>query len=166
MFQCIGNADDLEQTLSDYFGDIHPWFPMVSRKHMNTSFQLLETGGDVAILVLAMKLITSQPQRGFASSENYLYTACKRYAALLENIGTTSLQYVQALTLIALYEYGQGIYPAAWMTIGQCVRYADYIGLPSYRESSAILGHPVCCSPMPLLTGPKFLFTCRFSAHC
>ncbi|RYP65812.1 hypothetical protein DL771_008113 [Monosporascus sp. 5C6A] len=26
----------------------------------------------------------------------------------------------QALILVALYEYGQGIYPAAWMTVGQC----------------------------------------------
>ncbi|RYP43048.1 hypothetical protein DL768_010106 [Monosporascus sp. mg162] len=28
----------------------------------------------------------------------------------------TSLMYLQALVLVALYEYGQGIYPAAWMT--------------------------------------------------
>ncbi|RYP57945.1 hypothetical protein DL769_009192 [Monosporascus sp. CRB-8-3] len=46
----------------------------------------------------------------------------------------------QALILVALYEYGQGIYPAAWMTVGQCVRYADFIGLPSYQDSNHILG--------------------------
>ncbi|RYP86583.1 hypothetical protein DL770_004882 [Monosporascus sp. CRB-9-2] len=46
----------------------------------------------------------------------------------------------QALILVALYEYGQGIYPAAWMTVGQCVRYADFIGLPSYQDSNNILG--------------------------
>ncbi|KAI0473989.1 hypothetical protein GGR56DRAFT_676430 [Xylariaceae sp. FL0804] len=47
----------------------------------------------------------------------------------------------QALVLVALYEYGQGIYPAAWMTVAQCVRYADFIGLPSYKDSNSVLGH-------------------------
>ncbi|RYO98816.1 hypothetical protein DL764_006979 [Monosporascus ibericus] len=63
-----------------------------------------------------MKLITSQPRDGFDASENYLYTASKRFLSLLENSGTASLMYLQALILVALYEYGQGIYPAAWMT--------------------------------------------------
>ncbi|RYP20384.1 hypothetical protein DL765_002842 [Monosporascus sp. GIB2] len=34
----------------------------------------------------------------------------------LKNTGTASLMYLQALILVALYEYGQGIYPATWMT--------------------------------------------------
>lgn len=106
-------------------------------------YQLWEAGGDVALLLLSMKLITSQPQRGFAASENYLYTASKRYAALLENIGTTSLTYLQAIILISLYEYGQGVYPAAYMTVGQCIRYAELLGLPSYKDTVTMLGHPV-----------------------
>lgn len=141
--QCIGNADELEQILSDYFGDIHPWFPIVPRKRMTLSYQLWEAGSDVALLLLAMKLITSQPQRGFAASENYLYTASKRFAALLENVGTASIVYLQAILLISLYEFGQGVYPAAYMTVGQCVRYAELLGLPSYRATSAVLGHPL-----------------------
>ncbi|KAH6657714.1 fungal-specific transcription factor domain-containing protein [Truncatella angustata] len=146
VLQCIGNAEDLEQTLSDYFGDIHPWFPIVSRKRMTMGHQLWEAGGDIALLLLSMKLITSQPQRGFAASENYLYTASKRYAALLENVGTTSLAYLQALILLALYEYGQGVYPAAYMTVGQAIRYAELLGLPSYKNTSNVLGHPLTCA--------------------
>lgn len=157
--QCIGNADELEQILSDYFGDIHPWFPIVPRKRMTLSYQLWEAGSDVALLLLAMKLITSQPQRGFAASENYLYTASKRFAALLENVGTASIVYLQAILLISLYEFGQGVYPAAYMTVGQCVRYAELLGLPSYRATSAVLGHPVssfCTFPLPYGIRQKF----------
>lgn len=110
---------------------------------MTMGFQLWEAGGDIALLLLSMKLITSQPQRGFAASENYLYTAAKRYASLLENIGTTSLAYLQAMILISLYEYGQGVYPAAYMSVGQCVRYAELLGLPSYKNTATVLGHPV-----------------------
>ncbi|KAI1870941.1 hypothetical protein JX265_005981 [Neoarthrinium moseri] len=144
VLQCIGNAEDLEQTLSDYFDDIHPWFPIVSRKRMAIGYQIWgETGGDIALLLLAMKLITSQPQRGFTASENYLYTAAKQFVAFLESVGTTSLAYLQGIVLIALYEYGQGVYPAAYMSVGQAVRYAEYLGLPSYKNSSAMLGHPM-----------------------
>jgi hypothetical protein len=153
--QCIGNTDDLEQTLSDYFGDIHPWFPIVSRKRMTLGYQPWEAGGDVALLLLSMKLITSQPQRGFAASENYLYTASKRYAALLENIGTISLAYLQAIILIALYEYGQGVYPAAYMSVGQCIRYSEVLGLASYKNCTAMLGHPVSLTPTAYTTAEQ-----------
>ncbi|ORY70230.1 fungal-specific transcription factor domain-containing protein [Pseudomassariella vexata] len=140
VLSCIGSAEEIEQTVSDYFGDIHPWFPMTSRKLVTIVFPSWEAGSDVALLLLTMKLITSQPQDGFTAAENFLYTASKSFAALLEATGTTSLHYLQGLILIALYEYGQGIYPPAWMTVGQCVRYAEFLGLPSYKDTNAALG--------------------------
>ncbi|KAM6506559.1 hypothetical protein FSOLCH5_013533 [Fusarium solani] len=38
------------------------------------------------------------------------------------------------MILVALYEYSQAIYPAAWMTVGACARYADLLGITSDRE--------------------------------
>ncbi|KAH9997183.1 fungal-specific transcription factor domain-containing protein [Xylariaceae sp. FL0662B] len=142
ILQCMGEGEIIQRAIIDYFSDIHPWFPIVSKRRMNITYPLWDAGADVAMLYLAMKLVTSQPQDGFLASENYLYTASKRFIALLESVGTVSLQYLQALLLVALYEYGQGIYPAAWMTVAQCVRYSDFIGLPSYKESSTVLGRP------------------------
>ncbi|KAI5927292.1 fungal-specific transcription factor domain-containing protein [Camillea tinctor] len=140
ILQCIGDAEALQHTLTGYFDDIHPWMPMVLRKRMRITYPMWDGGDDVVLLFLAMKLITSQPQAGFLASENHLYIASKRFIARLEGIGTASLQYLQTLILVALYEYGQGIYPAAWMTVAQCVRYAHFIGLPSYSESNNVLG--------------------------
>lgn len=120
---------------------------MVTKKRMNLDNTSWDGGVDLPLLYLSMKLITSQPRVGFEAAENYLYTASKRFLSLLENTGTASILNLQAMILVALYEYGQGIYPAAWMTAGQCVRYADFLGLPSYGESNDILGHCVRTPP-------------------
>ena len=69
----------------------------------------------------------------------------------MENVELTApILYLQALILVALYEYGHGIYPAAWMTVGQCVRYADFLGIPSYEDSNNILGQCVRVTSLPL----------------
>ncbi|KAI1334347.1 fungal-specific transcription factor domain-containing protein [Xylariaceae sp. FL0016] len=140
ILQLIGDAETLQHTLSDYFGDVHPWLPMVSRKRINITYPMWDGGADVAALYLAMGLITSQPQDGYLATDNYLYIACKRFLIQLEGVGAASVQCLQARILVALYEYGQGIYPAAWMTVASCVRFADFVGLPSYRESNTVLG--------------------------
>ena len=128
---------------------------MVTKTRMSFDNEPWDGGADLPLLYLAMKLITSQPRAGFEAVENYLYTASKRFLSLLESSGTASLLYLQALVLVALYEYGQGIYPAAWMTVGQCVRYADFIGLPSYEESNDVLGQCVSISSASVLGTSK-----------
>ncbi len=127
---------------------------MVTKKRMSLDSASWDGGVDLPLLYLAMKLITSQPQIGFEAAENYLYTASKRVLSLLESIGTASILYLQALILVALYEYGQGIYPAAWMTVGQCVRYADFLGISSGEDSNDILGQCVRVFSPPPELGP------------
>lgn len=108
---------------------------------MNLGISLAEGGPDLALLFLAMKLITTAlPPDASSPDQTRLYAASKRFLALLEAAGTMSILYLQAMILIALYEYGHAIYPAAWMSIGNCVRYAAMLGLPSYAEASSVLG--------------------------
>ncbi|KAI0015537.1 fungal-specific transcription factor domain-containing protein [Xylariomycetidae sp. FL0641] len=140
VLQCIGQGEVLQNIVLDYFGDVHPWLPMVSKKRIHFGYPSWGENPDIAFLYLAMALITSQPQTGFLPTENYIYIAAKRFSAQLDSVGTASLQYLQGSMLVALYEYGQGIHSAAWMTVAQCVRYADLIGLPSYKESNGMLG--------------------------
>ncbi len=142
----------MQEAAAEYFATIHVWLPIVSRKRMMIGTSLWEGGPDLAMLFLAMKLITSQPE-GFASPEsaveNPLYGAAKRFLALLEGSGTVSLMCLQSMILVALYEFGHAIYPAAWMSVAQCARYVDVIGIPSYRESVAMLGQCVCLAFPP-----------------
>lgn len=124
--------------------------PIISKKRMNLGLPLWEGGPDLAMLFLAMKLVSQQPINGIASADNPVYIAAKRFLALLESSGTLSILYLQAMLLVAIYEFGQSIYPAAWMTIAACSRYADMIGLPSYKNSVHILGQVVSVpTPQP-----------------
>jgi len=104
---------------------------------------LWEAGPDLALLFLCMKLITSRPQDGIESSQNPTYTSAKRFVALLETTGTVSLILLQANILVTLFEYGQAIYPAAWMSAGWCVRYGNLLGINGRSEAAQLLGRPV-----------------------
>lgn len=83
-------------------------------------------GPDLAMLFLAMKLVTAPVELVLDLT---LYREAKGFLARLESGGIISLLMLQAMVLIAVYEYGHAIYPAAWMTIGSCARYSDILGL-------------------------------------
>jgi hypothetical protein len=104
---------------------------------------LWEAGTDLALLFLCMKLITSRPQDGVESSQSQIYMSAKRFLGLMEASGTISLIVLQAGLLITWYEYGQAIYPAAWMSAGWCVRYGNLLGINGHESATQLLGRPV-----------------------
>ncbi|KAJ0115829.1 hypothetical protein J7T55_003998 [Diaporthe amygdali] len=141
VLEILASSNVVEETATSYFNTIHRWFPFISKKRMNLGISLSDGGPDLALLFLAMRLVTTAPTPEMRSAaDSHLYTACKRFLAQLESAGTLSILYLQALILVALYEFGHSVYPAAWMTSGSCVRYAAMLGLPSYQESCTILG--------------------------
>lgn len=122
---------------------------------MNLGLSLAGGGPDLALLFLAMKLITTTPSPELVSAADLpLYRTSKQFAASLEAAGTVSLLYLQAVVLIALYEYGHAVYPVAWMSVGNCVRYAAMLGLPSYGEAASVLGNCVRFTPLHLVPSP------------
>lgn len=124
---------------------------------MSLGFPLLDAGPDLALLFLAMRIITTQPQDGVRPAELPLYGCVKRVLAMVESSGLVSLMYLQALVLVALYEFGHAIYPAAWMTVGACVRYADMLGLPNFKDGNVTLG--ICVSKRNVRGSPIRLGT-------
>ncbi|KAK3694776.1 hypothetical protein B0T22DRAFT_81459 [Podospora appendiculata] len=130
----------VQAATNHYFDSVHRWFPIISKKRMTLGIALWEGGPDLAMLFLAMKLVSWSPVGGISTADSGIYVAAKRFLALLESSGTVSLLHLQAMVLVALYEVGHGIYPAAWMSVAMCARYADLIGIPSFKESSLMLG--------------------------
>lgn len=113
--------------------------PIISKKRLNLGISVYHGGPDIAMLFLAMRLMISSPQGDQAEP---LYRLCKSFLASLEAAGCASYQYLQALLLVAIYEHSHGIYPAAWMTVGTCARYAEFLGL-SCSASRGIELRPV-----------------------
>lgn len=119
--------------------------PIVSQKRLtrNMANPLWEAGPDLALLFLSMKLVTSRPQDGIESSHNQIYMSAKRFLAMMEASGTVSMLVLQAGLLIFWYEYGQAIYPAAWMSAGWCVRFGNMLGISGHASATPLLNRPV-----------------------
>ncbi|KAF5681842.1 hypothetical protein FDENT_7909 [Fusarium denticulatum] len=110
----------------NYFATIHAWFPMISKKRMDMGLPVQNAGTDLEMLFLGMKLVTTP---AIDINHSALYDTAKSFLANLESNGVISLLCLQAMILVALYEYSHAIYPAAWMTIGSCARYSDTLGI-------------------------------------
>ena len=119
--------------------------PIFSQKRLtrNMANPLWEAGPDLALLFLCMKLFISRPQDGIESSQNPIYVSAKRFIALMEATGTASLLMLQANILVAWFEYGQAIYPAAWMSAGWCTRYGNMLGINGNEHTTDLIGRPV-----------------------
>jgi len=85
---------------------------------------------DLALLFLAMKLSCSEvPQDTSPSTQ--LYQDVKSFYSYVEARNGFSAHTLQALLLIALYEMGHGIYPAAYLTVGNAARLGYAMGVHS-----------------------------------
>ncbi|KAL9479598.1 hypothetical protein ACSS6W_004384 [Trichoderma asperelloides] len=135
----LGRSQQHEEIGSRFFNTIHAWLPMVSRKRFYEDLRIhsenLGASVDLAFLLMGMKLVTWQPaseedvspEKQTARTTTYLET--KRFGFELEASGMFSLRVLQGLLLVTLYEVGHAIYPAAFMSIAACVRYAHALGI-------------------------------------
>lgn len=145
VLQLLGDGPEIQDIITKYFETVHKWMPIVSHKRMTRNMvnPMWEGGPDLALLFLCMKLITSTPPDGIEASQSPLYISAKRFIALLEATGSASLHVLQAGLLVTWYEYGQAIYPAAYMSAGWCVRYGNMLGINGNSEAAEILGRTV-----------------------
>lgn len=116
-----------------YFEDVHTWMPIVSkfRFYNHLMNPLLEHRSDLTILLFCMRLISwsAVEHADGDKPRTRAYLAAKRLLVDAESAGILSLQILQAIVLVSIYEIGHGIYPAAYVTIGTCARYGIALGI-------------------------------------
>ena len=132
---------DIQDVVDRYFANVHSWLPCVSKKRMQLALSnpSVELTLDLALLLLAMKLIIQIPRGGSESVRSPLYALAKSYFPMVESHGVLSLQVLQADLLIAAYEIGHGIYPAAYLTTGHCARLGHALGLNDRQNTPQLL---------------------------
>ncbi|KAL2816188.1 fungal-specific transcription factor domain-containing protein [Aspergillus cavernicola] len=130
----LGDIETIRSAADKFFTHIHAWMPFISKKrfydfYITPEFQ---SKPEVILLSLSIKLITTIP---LTSQKTPLYTATKHFYLDVEGSSTLSILILQAGILIALYELGHGIYPAAYLSIGNCTRYAYTLGINGTNPS-------------------------------
>ncbi|KAF2095093.1 hypothetical protein NA57DRAFT_45245 [Rhizodiscina lignyota] len=123
--RCSGGAWDISST---YFMNVHGWLPIIFKPRFFSRLATLneDTNPNFCLLILAMRLVTQDANESIASRFS-LYHIVKSLATLTET--SPSLDAVQARLLIAIFEMGRGLFPAANISIGAVASMAMSIGL-------------------------------------
>ncbi|KAF4450151.1 hypothetical protein F53441_6669 [Fusarium austroafricanum] len=140
----------LDGLVSNYEKTIHEWLPMFSIKRLRDEGNALaqSSHGNIDLLVfLALEALMTQPMvtasdNNISPQNNPCYLKAKEYSFAAESRGCINIRLVQTIVLIALYEFGHHIYPAAYLTIGQAVRLATMVGLHSQKEAKQLFVEP------------------------
>jgi hypothetical protein len=133
--QLVGSILDIQATSDQFFKSVHMWMPIISKPQFSRNLlnRLTYKRAELFLLVLSMKLSCS---RGTAVNTP-LYEIVKLFHFKLENSGVLSVLVLQAAILIALYELGHSIYPAAYLSVGSCARYGTALGIEKSILSSS-----------------------------
>ncbi|KAF5617843.1 Zn(II)2Cys6 transcription factor [Fusarium sp. NRRL 25303] len=132
--------------IEHYENTTHHWLPMLSMKRLRQDAEALgdSTRGVVDVLVfLALEALISQSdERAILPQNNPSYLKAKHGSSIAESGGAINIRLIQTIILVALYELGHSIYPAAYLTIGQAVRLATMVGLHSQKDARQLFVEP------------------------
>lgn len=125
--ELVGGVLDIQAVSDRFFKSVHMWMPILSKPGFSSTLlsRLTYKKSELYLLVLSMKLCST---RG-TPLNTALYETVKLFHFKLQSSGVLSVLVLQAAVLIALYELGQAIYPAAFLSIGSCARYAVALGI-------------------------------------
>lgn len=125
----IGDITSDRDFVHSYFSTIHPSMPFLSRKKFTERIlNPLSPPRPASILLIAtMKLLSDRlPDQELRCKAYY---SIKNSLLEAESSHSLELRVLQATILIAIFELGHAIYPAAYLTVGYCVRYGSALGL-------------------------------------
>lgn len=129
-FDAVESLESTRYVASRFFESVYSWLPIISPTKLYGSLlqHSLQKDAGLAMLILCMQIMLP-PQLDKNYPPHRTYTAIKHHLVELEQAGFLAISVLQAMILVAFYEIGHGIYPAAYMTIGHCARYALALNL-------------------------------------
>jgi Fungal specific transcription factor domain/Fungal Zn(2)-Cys(6) binuclear cluster domain len=136
----VGDVSSIHSIASIFFTTIHRWLPIVSKQGFFAFLlnPITQRQVELSLLTLCMKLCCAAPtdEGGDGGTRTALYRTVKRFYNEVEMSGVLSIPVLQAGILIALYELGQAIYPAAYLSVGACARYGLALRLDKLSSAS------------------------------
>ncbi|KAH8123007.1 hypothetical protein FP744_10007147 [Trichoderma asperellum] len=127
----VGDLGQIRDIYTTFSSQAVIWTPVIFRKNFfNIALNPLSPRRTEGILMcLCMKLYCTPAPSYEDDGKRTLYKMVKEFYAKVEATGIMSICILQSALLIAVYEIGNAIYPAAYMTVGSCARYGVALGL-------------------------------------
>ncbi|KAF7936172.1 uncharacterized protein EAE98_002391 [Botrytis deweyae] len=134
----LGDITSIHQCATEFFSQDRTWMSFISKPRFY-SYHLppqstIPNRPETILLLLSIKIITTLPPTNPRNPQTLLYQAIKHYCLEVEISSVPSLPILQAEILIALYEMGHGIYPAAYLSIGACARVLTMLEVEERRR--------------------------------
>lgn len=131
----LGDSQQVLETASKFFQ--MTWMPIVSRKrHLAAVLNPLSPCRRPTVLLnLCMKLCCLPVNDDGGRKRTSLYRSIKKFYSEVESTGDLCVQVLQAAIFIAVFEIGDAIYPAAYLTVGGCARYGIAMGLDKINKT-------------------------------
>ncbi|KAI5456868.1 hypothetical protein BGZ63DRAFT_80730 [Mariannaea sp. PMI_226] len=148
VFKIIGSRGYMHEIANLYFDSIAKRISIISAQRFYRRLSDIASSScaaDFAALCLCVYLVLQVPPQHENSMQSSLYVTSKSIISLLEATSYHSLEVVQCRVLIAFYEIGHGIYPAAAISIGGCAKMVHFAGfygnsiLPSREDEMKLI---------------------------
>lgn len=133
---------DKQEWVTHFIRSVDPWMPFIPLKDFHS--RLLNESAQLKaedVLLLACIKLNSEPLQD-NQPINKAYLAIKSNFVSAEIYGTLSVGLLQALLMLLIYEYGHGIYPSAYTTLGSCARYLSALDITTGTEQDQVMNQP------------------------
>ncbi|KAI1459889.1 hypothetical protein F4805DRAFT_35125 [Annulohypoxylon moriforme] len=123
-----------------YFSTVHHWLPILSKKiarrHIGEYGPVPDSPSQ--LLFLCMKLISEPPSPELSPRASKTYSTALETLLKVENSCLPCLQLLQSIILIAVYEIGHAIYPAAYLRVGYASRLCIIMGFHDRKNANQL----------------------------
>jgi hypothetical protein len=120
----LGSPDDIRNAIDSYLRGSQTRMPILAHRSFSTG------------LIHALFLLLQSPQHAKMNMASVLYFRTKGLISILKAREPYSVQLLQARILIAYYELGHGLIPAAARTVSACAQAARVMKLSPKPEQS------------------------------
>ncbi|KAF5626830.1 Zn(II)2Cys6 transcription factor [Fusarium tjaetaba] len=132
----LGGRQQMQETTKVFLQLTKSWMPIVNgKRHLAAVLNpLVPLRRPTALLALCMKLCCLPVDK--VEEKRVLYELVKKLYAEVERQEDSCLQLMQSAVFIAVFEMGDAIFPAAYLTVGALARYGMATGMDKINQTA------------------------------
>lgn len=140
-----------------YFNYVHAAIPMVNRHRFFTDLEAASHRPELKSLSYSIALLGATVSPEQVEAERSFYHQARRYLSIAEGDdeapGFNSLNMLQAVIIIAYYEFRRTSFARAWLSLGRANRLARMLGLHAMDQDDKPRDKSDFFTPLPEAVG-------------